>query len=261
MKKIAFSAAALFLTCLVPITGSAESNSVRSDGIVEFEGGYAQEVYDPEKPGTVVDPGESPTTSGLLRIDFVPTLSFGRNKITKGDRLFTANAQLFHSDTNARGNFVQVSDYRGTGGGWTLMVQQDDQFENKQTLNHQLKGAALSFDKSWVNSTRDQSEAPTVQKEVVRIENIGDSYILAEAGKEKGEGTWSITFGASEENTNEMTNTLTPSLDADGQAVIDPIFNKPAYKNSAVSLTIPEATVIDPVPYTTVLTWILSELP
>ncbi|MBL1227635.1 WxL domain-containing protein, partial [Enterococcus sp. BWR-S5] len=201
-------------------------------------------------------------TDGPLRIDFVPTLNFGRNKITKSERLFSANAQLFHGDTPARGNFVQVSDYRGTGAGWTLQVRQEEQFTNNQTLNHQLKGAVLSFDSSWANSVRPQASGPTVKKEVIRIENIGATYTLAEAGKDKGEGTWAINFGASSENTNGMANTLSPSLDAEGNQVLDPTFdNKPVSKNSAVTLSVPTEIMIDPVPYTTVLTWTLSELP
>lgn len=261
MKKIMFSAAALFLICLFPIQGAAESNSYQNNGIVEFDGGYAQEVYDPENPGKVVDPGESPSTNGLLRIDFVPTLSFGRNQIGKGDQVFSANAQLFHDDTNARGNFVQVSDYRATKAGWTLQLRQETQFKNDQTLNHELKGAVLSFDKSWVNSIRETATGPSVKKEVIRLENIGDTYTLAQAEPGKGEGSWAITYGASEENTDGQDNTLTPSLDASGNPVIDPTFNKPVSKNSAVTLTLPEGISIDPVPYTTVLTWILSELP
>nr|WP_086349269.1 WxL domain-containing protein [Enterococcus sp. 9E7_DIV0242]OTP15997.1 hypothetical protein A5888_002211 [Enterococcus sp. 9E7_DIV0242] len=120
--------------------------SVTNHGVVEFEGDYGKDVRDPENPGTIVDPGPSPSTDGPLRIEFVPQLGFGQNKITKGDRLYEANAQLFFGDTNPRGNFIQVSDYRGTGGGWTLQVRQETQFQNANTLNNELKGSVISFD-------------------------------------------------------------------------------------------------------------------
>ncbi|WP_086350802.1 WxL domain-containing protein [Candidatus Enterococcus clewellii] len=265
MKLSIFSVSLLALLSFGVIhsgtTAYADPN-VTNNGVVEFEGGYGKDVQDPEKPGNVVDPGPSPSTDGPLRIEFVPQLGFGQNKITKGDRLYEANAQLFFGDTGPRGNFIQVSDYRGTRGGWTLQVRQTAQFENPNTLNNQLKGAVISFDKSWVNSTWDLSKAPSVSKDIIQLDNIGDTYTLAEAAQGKGEGTWLIEFGASEENTNGQANTLSPSLTPSGEQIVDPAFeNKPVYKNSAVTLSIPEATKIDPVPYTTVLTWILSELP
>ncbi|WP_086350635.1 WxL domain-containing protein [Candidatus Enterococcus clewellii] len=265
MKQKRFSVgllALVFLGVIYSETTAYADPNVTNGGTVEFEGDYGKGVRDPENPGTIVDPGPSPSMDSPLRIEFVPQLGFGQNKITKGDRLYEANAQLFFGDTEARGNFIQVSDYRGTGAGWTLQVRQTTQFENPNTLNNKLKGAVISFDKSWVNSTWDLSAAPSVSKDVIRIDNIGDTYTLAEASAGNGQGTWLITFGASGENTSNQTNTLSPRLSPSGKQILDTSFeNKPIYKNSAVTLSIPEATKIDPVPYTTVLTWILSELP
>ncbi|MEI5993841.1 WxL domain-containing protein [Candidatus Enterococcus mansonii] len=229
---------------------------------IQFEGGYPKVPKDPEQPGNEVNPGDSPSTNGELRIDFVPQFEFWKNETTSTDAVYFGNAQLFHGNVGARGNFVQVSDYRGTGKGWTLQIRQEMQFKNDDTKNKELNGAVISLDQSWASSTRNKEEAPIVQKDVIRIDNIGQTYNLAEAKPGSGEGTWAITFGASAENGYGRKETLKPRLDKEGNPVMDPNFeNKPMYQNEALTLSIPEATKKDPVTYNTVITWILSELP
>ncbi|MBL1229911.1 WxL domain-containing protein [Enterococcus sp. BWB1-3] len=239
-------------------------NSRQTDGHITFTGDYDDEgIQDPEHPENETDPGESPGTSGKLRIDFVPQFNFtGHNKISDTDTVYPVNAQLFHDETAARGNFIQVSDYRGAALGWTLQVRQEMQFQNANTANSQLNGAVLSLDKSWTNSTQDKAAAPTVSKEVIRLDNIGATYNLAEAASGKGYGTWSISFGASNDNPLGLDSTLTPKVDAESQPMLDSSFgNKQMQENSAITLSVPGATKKDPVTYSTVLTWILAELP
>lgn len=218
-------------------------------------------IRDPENPAMEVDPGETPQTKGDLRIDFVPKLDFGTVEITDKDALFSVNAQLFHGETNARGNFVQVSDYRDNSAGWTLQVRQEQQFKHKTKVGAELKGAVISFDQTWTNSTKDQSFAPSVSKEIIHMSNVGSTYNLAHAQDEKGSGTWSIIFGASAENNNDRDNTLDLKKDTSGKTIEDPIFKKPVYSNQAITLSIPKETEKEAGTYTTVLTWILAELP
>lgn len=247
----------------LPIAGKAES-SVDGNGSIRFieQKDGAREIKDPENMKEIVDPGESPFTEGDLRIDFVPKLNFGANKISNKDEVYSGNAQLFHGETAARGNFIQISDYRGTGTGWLLQVRQETQFQNVESKAQQLNGATISLDKSWVNSTRSQSEAPIVSKDVIRIDNIGETYNLAEAKPGTGQGTWDIIFGSSESNENNQLNTLIPRVDNEGKPILDPTFeNKQVYENKALNLSIPGATKKEPVAYQTVITWILSELP
>lgn len=240
----------------------AEAESIRGSGTIGFEGEYPQDIVDPEHPQDIVDPGETPQLKGDLRIDFVPKLDFYQNKISDKDEVYYANAQNFFGATKARGNFVQITDLRQKSTGWTLQLRQEMQFTNNDTKNKEIKGAMISLDKSWVSSPHKFSKAPQLSKEIINIDNIGSSYNLAQASKGEGRGTWSISFGASEENTANQENTLEPRLGKDGQAVLDPVFDqKPIYQNKAILLSIPGTTVVDPVPYTTVLTWILAELP
>lgn len=266
-KRLLIQALIVPLTVVASLAGVsnaayAETESISGPGTIKFEGEYPQNIVDPEKPGEIVDPGETPQLTGDLRIDFVPKLDFYQNKISDKDEVYYANAQNFFGTTKARGNFVQVTDLRQKPTGWTLQLRQEMQFTNKDAKNKEIKGAMLSLDKSWVSSTKDLSEAPQLSKEIINIDNVGASYNLAQANTGQGSGTWTISFGASEENKANQKNTLEPRLDKNGQAVLDPVFDqKPVYQNKAVSLSIPGTTVVDPVPYTTVLTWILAELP
>ncbi|MGC6769301.1 WxL domain-containing protein [Enterococcus sp. LJL51] len=252
----------LFSAALFGFSETARAESWSGNGKVGFEGSYEKEIRDPEHPDQAADPGDSPSTDGDLRIDFVPQFNFWANAKVDEDVMIYGNAQLFHGDTGARGNFVQVSDFRGTGKGWLLQVRQETQLKNDTAESKELDGAVISLGDSWANSTRSADEAPIVQKDVIRIDNIGQTYNLAEAKTGTGEGSWAIIFGASIENENGMTDTLIPRLDAEGNPVTDPTFdNKAIYQNKALSLSIPGATKKDPVAYSTVITWILSELP
>ncbi|MBO0469635.1 WxL domain-containing protein [Enterococcus sp. DIV0242_7C1] len=218
-------------------------------------------IRDPENPDIEVDPGETPQTDGDLRIDFVPKLNFSTVKISKEAAVYPINAQLFHGETGARGNFIQVSDYRDNHSGWTLQVRQEEQFKHATKVGAELKGAVISFDQAWTNSTTDASLSPSVSKEVIRMSNIGDTYNLAQAQDEKGSGTWSIIFGASAENKNGRQNSLELRKDSSGNTIEDPIFKKPVYSNQAITLTVPKETEKEAGAYSTVLTWILAELP
>lgn len=263
MKKRTLLPILLFGSLLFGTVGSTnvvEATTGTGNGSIEFEGEYTQEVYDPENPNNVVDPGDSPSTKGLLRIDFVPQLQFGTNKASSTDASYSAFAQLFKDDTSARGNFVQVSDYRTTGAGWQLSVKQESQFTNENGKS--LDGSILSLDHSWANSAQTGSEAPIVKKDVINMA-VGEAQILATAEKGTGEGSWSINFGASAANSYGQKDTLTPLMDVNGNPVLDSNFgNKPIYLNSAVNLNVPGKTEKEAgTTYKTVLIWTLSELP
>ncbi|OJG53919.1 hypothetical protein RV06_GL000538 [Enterococcus haemoperoxidus] len=218
-------------------------------------------IRDPENPEVQVDPGETPQTKGDLRIDFVPKLNFSTVPILDKTAVFPVNAQLFHDDTGARGNFIQVSDYRDDPTGWTLQVRQEQQFKHAIKQGVELKGAVISLDQIWTNSTKDASLSPSVSKEVIHMSNVGDTYNLAQAQPEKGSGTWSIIFGASKENKNDRPNSLEQRLDSSGKEIEDPTFKKPVYSNQAITLSVPKETEKQTGAYSTVLTWILAELP
>lgn len=258
----------LVLLLSVAVAGSSEQSYASQTehdggGSVSVTGSETTKPVDPEKPGEETDPGEGPSTKGDLRIDFVSALNFGSAEITETNRKFDSLAQLFHSETAARGYYIQVSDYRSEASGWTLTLSQDTQFSSSiiQDLENQsLEGAVLSFDNGWANSSGN-SGTPTVSRDTLGLNEMGTAYTVATAGDQQGKGVWTIAFGASEENTSNQENTLSALNDANGNAVIDSTYNKPAYSNSAVFLTVPDAAKIYPVQYTTSLTWTLEAGP
>ncbi|MBP2098159.1 WxL domain-containing protein [Enterococcus rivorum] len=243
-----------------PIQVAADGQ--KGDGEIEFERIDEQVgVRDPETLEKA-DPGNIAKTEGPLRIDFAPQLTFNTGLISKQNTQYLVQAQPFKGAKKSKGNFIQVSDYRGVPKGWSLQVRQESQFQHETQADAQLKGAVISFDKAWTNSKHEKELAPKVSKEVIQMNNIGETYHLAEAEFEHGAGTWSIVFGASDENTNGQETTIRPLTNEKGQPVEDPTFdNQQVYLNEAIHLTIPGTTKKVSGAYSTVLTWIIAELP
>lgn len=264
-KKVVYSLVALNALALSLLAGSefVSASSLGQPGSVHANGRGETKPVDPEKPAEPVDPGDVAKTEGSLRIDFAPVLNFGQAEITETNRVFKAQAQLFKDATPARGSYVQVTDDRDAKYGWTLQVKQEYQFKNdviQEANERELVGAVLSLDKGWANSFN-PANPPAVTRDTIALDSIGSAYEIATAAKGTGTGTWTVEFGASEDNEDNQDVTLSPLLDNDGKAIIDPDYNKPAYSNSAITLTVPENTKIYPVQYQTELTWIIAELP
>lgn len=248
------------LVCiLVAIFGPSYSAfAAEQEGHVSVEDSGVSGIIDPEHPEVVVNPGDGPSTTGSLRIDYISSLNFGSENLNKSDRKFDSLAQLFMDDTSARGYFVQISDFRPDDG-WELQLTQKAQFNSsiiQDSENRYLKGAVLSFDKGWAN-TNGTSNAPLVTRDAVSLDSLDMAYTIATAGANEGKGSWTIAFGSSEKNPQGKETTLTPFKDKQGNAVTNPNYDKPEFKNSAISLTVPKETKIYPVEYSTTLQWTL----
>lgn len=241
----------------------ALSETLNQQGNVKVNGSSVTNPLDPENPEEKVDPGGGPSSDGPLRIDYVSSLNFGQVLITKNNRIYQAMAQQFYGETGPRGSYIQITDQRAVSTGWSLQVKQNNQFVTEQLQDQkkkELQGAVLSLDKGWANSSG-TSDAPTVTRETIALDSIGHAYELARATSESGRGVWTIAFGASETNTSNQSATLTPIFDKQGNPVVDNKYGKPMYRNSAITLSVPEATRIYPERYTTEITWILAEVP
>lgn len=243
---------------LLPVTSYSETSGFETNGKVTVTPSDKTDPLDPENPLEPVDPGEGPSTDGELRIDFVSTINFADAKITKNNRVYPSLAQLFHSDTPARASYIQITDLRKDSPGWNLQLKQEVQFKTKDNI--ELSGARLSFDKGWANSGG-LGKSPTMFRDAISIDEIGSSYQVATAATGAGNGTWLLSFGASSGNKLGQDNTLTELKDGKGKSMIDPLFNKNMYSNSAISLSVPEKTSIIPGRYQTELTWILQATP
>ncbi|WP_270279470.1 WxL domain-containing protein [Vagococcus bubulae] len=233
------------------------------NGSVKVEVSDKTPPVDPENPDKPTDTDTDYSTSGDLRIDFVSPLNFGANKITKTNRKYAALAQQFDGKLDARANYIQITNQQESKSGWSLQVKQNRQFTSvtkDKYLKEELKGAILSLDKGWANSIS-ESRPPTVTRETIAINEMEMAYEVASAKPNEARGTWLISFGASDKNTKNQSPTLSPVVDENNNQLIDAKTKKPLIRNSAVTLTVPDSTNIQPVSYETELTWVLGRLP
>lgn len=250
----------LLATFIFLFTTAVIADSISNHGTVNVEDSGITVPIDPEDPNKPVDPNK-PTKppKGSLRIDFVSDLDFGRVKIDDKNRQFNAKAQLFKDDTEARGQYIQITDVRSESTGWTLMMEQNNQFVSDD--GDELTGSLLSYDNAWANASHMTDEIkPDVTRETLSL-IPGESVIVAQAERKKGWGVWTIEFGASVGNKYSQKETLYPLEDSNGDPIINSLFNKPEFGNRAVSLSIPGTTKILPKQYKTEIIWTIAKLP
>ncbi|GKQ43304.1 hypothetical protein RD055328_12270 [Companilactobacillus sp. RD055328] len=157
---------------------------------------------DPSKP---IDPGDpdNPGTGnpGPLSIDYVSNINFGMNDYS-GDAI-TISPMKLDADGNAtttpieRNPWVQLTDKRNTGKGWTLSVNYDaDGWISTDGTKKPLKGAVLTLgDASFTaKDSSNQSGAPTHPGDIATTQIGSDSQIIGQAGTDAGMGTWFEEF-------------------------------------------------------------------
>nr|WP_315528825.1 WxL domain-containing protein [Carnobacterium maltaromaticum] len=135
---------------------------------------------DPENPGT----GQT----GPLSIDYVSNIKFGEHKITGKDIAYKAK------NSNP---FVQVTDVRGAGDGWSLSAKMTE----FKSGNKVLRGATLALKDGAVKagSSSNISLAPTNSD--VLFDNT-ESKLVMNAKDKGGRGTW-VTVWSGTDQANE----------------------------------------------------------
>ncbi|OPF88669.1 hypothetical protein BW731_11085 [Vagococcus martis] len=194
----------------------------KSDGVVK--------PVDPENPNDTLTPvnpdgtDTKPGTGGLLSIDYASNFSFGQPMIETTLKNYGAFAQRFKDSDVLRGNYVQVSDKRGSQAGWVLQIVQDNQF--KSSNNDELTGAKLVLGNGNIQSPNMLQEGFDVKTMPVHtasslkatdssltggLELIpGQSHIVLKADKGQGMGTWVLSYGQSKDGNIGLLNDNTP---------------------------------------------------
>lgn len=164
--------------------------------------------------------------SGDLTLDFVSSFDFGNHPISKNDEIYSAAAQKTE-DGKSIPNFVQVTDLRGTGNGWSLNVQQQSQFLANND-GRELEGAQIQITNGVMTS-----ESTNTPQDVTESVNLtpGVSEKIVTANEHEGTGTWVYGFG------NDST------------------------KEESVHLAVPGKSFKAADSYKTVLTWALLDAP
>ncbi|MDR2833909.1 MAG: WxL domain-containing protein [Streptococcaceae bacterium] len=265
MKKALFTslpAAVLLLTVLSGATTASAQDFIQgvqpamynSYGTVSFYESdeptppVDPENPDPNKPLKPMDPdgtNPNPGTGGTLSIDFASSFDFGVHKIENTNQIYLAQAQKYFDTSLITPDFVQVTDSRGTLGGWVLKVKENSQFRAVKNVEYnELSGAALSLTSPKVVSNN-HDKAPTAH-EVINLVP-GSEALVMNANPGEGAGTWITRWGNSSDLNYETTT-------INGKTTTTPY-------TKAVTLSVPGATPKDPVSYKTTLLWILSDLP
>lgn len=179
MKKSLTLIVALLLCLIVPMLAAAADPSAASDATITFTADTS-----PTDPVDPTDPDQSSTDTGTgmngpLSIDYVPFLDFGSQVIT-GD-VETYNV----IDTKTH---IQVTDKRGTGGGWRVTGALSNFVANDASLKS-IPGAVISFENyTAVTTTGNLSDAPTGGN--FSLTAGGSSAVVATAATDDGMGTW-----------------------------------------------------------------------
>ncbi|MBC1359496.1 WxL domain-containing protein [Listeria booriae] len=146
----------------------------------------APDPADPDNAGT--------GNTGALTIDFLSNIDFGTQKVS-------GQSEKYYAEN--KNPYIQVTDKRGTGAGWTLTAAATDFKDGSKTL----KGAEMSLTDGKVRTQSDnQSAAPTTSD--VTLNGSSQAVLSAEANA--GMGTWLDVYPGTEGN-NENVSLYVPA--------------------------------------------------
>ncbi|MHC5252784.1 WxL domain-containing protein [Listeria kieliensis] len=217
-KFIYFLLAVLCLTVFSPepLVYSADwSSTTKSKADLTYtKNAGGTKPVDPDHPGEEIVPETvppaNPGTPGPLSIDFASNIQFGSHEIT--GRTETYYAALTPVKVLASGaskkvaNYVQVTDNRGTLGGYRLTVKQNGQLRSDQTV---LEGAEMVLLNSTLKSATNKKTPRNFKKIVLDASGKSASdVIIAPAGT--GAGTWLNAFGSSTEQAKKSIQVILP---------------------------------------------------
>ncbi|MEG0283655.1 MAG: WxL domain-containing protein [Erysipelotrichales bacterium] len=131
---------------------------------------------DPDNPGT----GPGTGTAGPLSIDYVPELAFGSQKIT---------GKIETYSTTNKTPYVQVTDKRGTGAGYSVSAKLSN-FQVGADTTKILKDARLDFNNSEMATISSNGAAAPTAKDKFTLSANGDAVEVLKAEKNQGMGTW-----------------------------------------------------------------------
>lgn len=179
----------LVVISCVFITGqpalAAEQNDLMSDAKVEVLEGSMDAV--PPKFGADPEDSNSKGTenTGLLKIDKVPNFVFGQ----------VVSSGLYQAEFARNSNpYIQVSDLRGTLGGWTLYAKMSN-FVSTRTENdtkkYVLNGATLNLKEGQIANYNSEEGAPPRSFEVSLNHEFQK---IMSADNDAGQGIWATCW-------------------------------------------------------------------
>lgn len=179
---------------------AAVSSVGTSDNKIDFIAGdgIVTPPVDPEYPDNPTPPSPIDKTDtknvgtgqkGPLSVDYVSNLRFGQHKIS--------GKNIAYKALNAN-PFVQVTDLRGAGDGWSLSEKMSS-FTSKN--NQVLKGATLSMKDSLVKAGSSSNISLAPVKSDILFDNE-ETKLVMNAKDKGGRGTW-VNVWSGEDQSNE----------------------------------------------------------
>ncbi|MBC1228666.1 WxL domain-containing protein [Listeria booriae] len=199
MKNLtkALTVGAITIATLLGTSTLAHADTTTSTGKIKLEADdSAVTPLDPTNPDAPTpaipdpsDPGNTGTgNTGALTIDFLSNIDFGTQKISGKSQTYRA--------VN-KNPYIQVTDKRGTGAGWTLTATATDFTDGSKIL----KGSQMSLIDGQVRTQSDnQSAAPTTSD--ITLNNNAQIVLSAEANA--GMGTWLNVYEGTEGNNDNV---------------------------------------------------------
>ncbi|CAM3280983.1 WxL domain-containing protein [Vagococcus fessus] len=191
---------------------AGETSKATTEGKVQFTNEDNNEVEPPVNPetdpeGEVVEPGEEPGgeqgTAGPLQINWVSNFDFDINKVSMVDKFYDAKLTNDKKTKKPLANFVQLTDKRGTGEGWSLSVTQKGEFTSEKNI---LDGARIHLKNGNITSNLGEETFPSMDLKETPAEGaeeisgqgtlVPDQKLpLMTATEKKGMGRYSLYFG------------------------------------------------------------------
>ncbi|MGX7058436.1 WxL domain-containing protein [Vagococcus humatus] len=232
------------------VLGETNEKKATSYGSIYFEvDDSPTDPLDPTDPSQPVEP-EKPGQKGPLSLDFVSSLDFGTQEISKEDRVYYATTQQIKQQNTGVvkqvPHYVQVTDKRGQDDGWIVQVRQNGPLKAATSKYPVLTGAIITW-----NSPKSVSVFKTEENDVevfpIELNENGVASTVMNAKAYHSFGTWLSVYGEETSLTSVVEKT--------------PQGNRMRKINPAVSLFVPGKTPKDAAKYYTSLTWELSSVP
>lgn len=162
----------------LPSTGSSNASIQFTQGSGPVAPVDPTDPTNPLFPPGPTDPTDPPTgNTGSLTLDYVSSVQFGSNEISTTTQVYSSKSKK---------GFIQVSDRRGTGDGWTVTAKAS-KFSNGTTDT--LPGSVLTFKNGEVVSTS-TSQSP-IPEQTITLNTDGSSISkIVSAKSGSGLGTW-----------------------------------------------------------------------
>lgn len=197
MKKplIYLLSAGLVLTLTTNLSSTYAVGTDSSEASVQFTAPTdAVNPVDPENPanpypGDAETDGNNTTQAGPLSLDFISHIDFGDHDISTSEQTY---------ESTTENPFVQVTDRRGTGGGWNVSAAANS-FTNGS--ENTLPGAVITFANGQTNSTSTTPEPAVNENIELSTDGTAVNVVTAAAREDgaalntaQGLGTWVMTW-------------------------------------------------------------------